>query len=92
MARKKYMGVCRDGLAQMARAMSALPVSDTKNMRRMRVNRRKHSPGTSENLAKAKRLTDKLFSCHREQLTVISWKREQQVIRRILADEGNYLI
>ena len=92
MARKKYMGVCRAGLVKMARAMSALPVSDTKNMRRMRVNRRKHSPGTSENLANAKCLTDKLFSGHREQLTLISWKREEQVIRRILADGGNYSI
>jgi hypothetical protein len=72
LARKKYMGVCRAGLVQMAMAMSSFPVRDTKNMRRMRVNRRKHSPGTSENLENAKRLTDKLFSCHREQLILIS--------------------
>ena len=84
------MGLCRDGLVQMTRAMSAFPVSDTKNMRRMRVNRRKHSPGTSENLANAKRLTDKLFSCHREQLILISWKKGQKIVTIILTDQRNY--
>jgi hypothetical protein len=70
------MGVWSTDLVQMAKAMRALPVIDAKNMSRMRVNRRKHCSVTSENLANAKRLTDKLLSCNKEQLIVI-WKREE---------------
>jgi hypothetical protein len=59
----------------MASDMRALPISDTKSMSRMRINRRKHCSVTSHNLANAKRLIEKLFSCHKEQLRLI-WKRE----------------
>jgi hypothetical protein len=72
LAKKKYMGVWSTELVQMAKAMRALPVNDAKNMSRMRVNRRKHCSVTSENLANAKRLIEKLFSCHKEQFRLIS--------------------
>ena len=71
LARKKYMGVWRTGLVQMARAMRALPVSDAKNMNRMRENKRKHCSVTSENLTNAKCFTDMLLSCHKEQLKLM---------------------
>lgn len=61
------MGVWRAGLVQMARAMRALPDSDAKNMTRMRENKRKHCSVISENLINAKRFTDMLLSCHKEQ-------------------------
>jgi hypothetical protein len=71
------MGVWSTGLVQMAKAMRALPVNDTENMSRMRVNRRKHCSVTSENLANAKCFIDKLFSFHKEQFRLI-YKREEQ--------------
>ena len=74
-------------MVQMAVAMRALPASDAKNMSRMRVNKRKHCSVTSENLAKAKRLTDMLLSCHKEQLKVMPEKKKARSSSRVFQKE-----
>ena len=78
LARKKYIGVWRTGLVQMARAMRALPVSDAKNMSKMRENKSQHCSVTSENLVNAKCFTDMLLSCHKEQLRFMTLRKEEQ--------------